>query len=112
MVPGKVYIGAYPSVPLKDAVLDSSWAVQWRKDRKAGKRTRRKRKNLNFKFSLVESTALPCGAVDWEEPKKRILKFIARGFPVPFIILSNASLSCFKIFLGRGDCVHLSTILL
>lgn len=38
MVPGKVYIRADPSVPLKDVVLDSSWAVQWRKDRKAGRK--------------------------------------------------------------------------
>ena len=38
VVPGKVYIRDYPSVPLKDVVLGSSWAVQWRKDRKAGRK--------------------------------------------------------------------------
>lgn len=72
MVPGKVYIRAYPSVPLKDVVLDSSWAVQWIKNRKAGRKEDKKGKKKHELQVLtgLRSTAVPCGAVDWEEPKK------------------------------------------
>lgn len=54
-------------------------------------------------FTSLRSRAIPMG--QWIGKKlKRILNFIAEGFPVPFIILSNASLSCFKIILGFWDC--------
>lgn len=72
----------------------------------AGKRaTRKKQKQAVGVFPGLRSRAVRPG--QWiRKNLKRILKFIAGRYPVPFIILSNASLSYFKIILGCWDCVH------